>query len=341
MEELEEAAAEKLAGPAQILADVVRPGTRKAAEDAKQNPAECDLVPVVQPVGLALAPPERRVEILSGVAVADGLEPGEVVEPARPRLDSRRRKFEEAGHLFDTVEDAVAESDDAHRREAALGLAQLRERVRVVEEPRLGAVRLHRPRHLHGGSHVAQRVEEAARATVFSVDLGRAEGAGDVEVLRPVEVAAEFDRHHHRVGAGEGLAQLRGRRDGDGAPEPSRDGRRVRPRALKFRGVDVDEDDVQPALAQGVAEEQIPNGGGAELAAARADEDDLGGGRHAGAAGPLGGAVPAVVSGPLGGAVLACAMRTVRTAATTETAMSGVPMPARPVRTYPAPSRPV
>ena len=254
---------------------MVRARARIAVEHPEQDAAQRDLVPVVQPVGLALAALEPGVEVFARLAVAHGLEPREVVEPARAGVEPVDRQVQEVGHLRHAVEDAVAESDDAYGGEPALGLAQLGERVGVVEEPGFGAVRLHRPGHVQGRLHVAEGVEEASRTSVLSVDLPRAELAGDVEVLRPVEVAAELDGHHDRAGAGERPVEIGRGGDQDPPAEPIRHRLGVRPRAGQLRRIDVDEDDAQAAVAERVAEQQVADGGGPELAAPRADEDDL------------------------------------------------------------------
>ena len=254
---------------------MIRARARIAIEHPEQDPAQRDLVPVVQPVGLALATLEPRVEVFARFPIAYGLEPGEVVEPARTGVEPVHRKVQEASHLLHAVEDAVAESDDAYRGEPALGLAQLGERVRVVDEPGFGAVRFHRPRHLQCRLHVAESVKEASRTSVLSVDLPRAEAAGDVEVLRPVEVTAELDGHHDRVGAGERPVEIGRCGNQDSPAEPIRDRLRVRQGAGQLRRIDVDEDDAQTAVTERIAEKQVADGGGPELAAPRPDKDDL------------------------------------------------------------------
>ena len=196
------------------------------------------------------------------------------MRPARAGVEPFRRKVQEVGHLPHAVEDAVAESDDAYRGEPALGLAQLGERVRVVEQPGLGAVRFHCPRHVQGRLHVAEGVKEAPRTAVLAVDLPRAEAAGDVEVLSPVEVAAELDGHHHRVGPGERLLEIGRRGNHDSPAEPRLDRLGVRLHAGQLRRIDVDENDAQTAVAERIAEQQVADGGGPELAAPRPDEDD-------------------------------------------------------------------
>ena len=154
VEELHHAAAQKLLRPPQILADVVGAGARKASEDAEEDAAEGDLVPVVQQMGLALALLQTGIEILVGLAVAHRLEPGEVVDAAGSGVELSGWDAEDAGHLLDAVKNAVAEPHHAHVGEPGLGLAQLGERVGVVEKPRVRAVRLHRPRHVDAGPHV-------------------------------------------------------------------------------------------------------------------------------------------------------------------------------------------
>ena len=156
-------------------------------------------------------------------------------------------------------------------------------------------MRLHRAGDLDGGAHVAERVEEAAGTTVLAVDLGKAEGAGDVKVLRPMEVAVDLDGDDHGVGAGQGGGEAGGGGDGGGAVEAGRDGFCAGLRAGEAGRVGVDQGDVDAVVAQGIAEQDVADGGGAEFAAACADEDDFHGARLWGG----GGAGPP--AGPFGG----------------------------------------
>ena len=133
-----------------------------------------------------------------------------MVQSAGTRVEALGRQVEDPRHLFDAVEDAVAEADDTDAGETAGRFAEFGERVGVVDEQGVRAVSLHGSCDVDGGAHVAERVEEAAGSAVFAVDLAEAEGAGDVKVLRPVEVAVDFDRHDDGVGTGERVGDVAG-----------------------------------------------------------------------------------------------------------------------------------
>ena len=275
VEELHDAAAEEFLRPSQILADVVGAGAREAAEDAEEDAAEGDLVPVVQQMGLALALLQAGIQVLACLAVPHRLEPGEMVDAAGAGVELSGWDVEDAGHLLDAVKDPVAETHHAHVREPGLGLAQLGERVGVVEEPRVRTMSFHRARDVHAGAHVAERMEKPARAAVLAVDLREAEGARNVEVLGPVEVAVQFDGHDDRVGSRERVGEAG--RDGQPrrAAQAPGDGFRVALHPGEFGGVQVHEDDVESVLAERVAQKQVADGRGSELAAPGADQDDL------------------------------------------------------------------
>ena len=96
-----------------------------------------------------------------------------------------------------------------------------------------------------------------------------------MEVLGPVEVAVEFDGHHDRVGSGERVGKAG--RDGEPrrAAQAPGDGFRIALHAGEFGGVQVHEDDVEAVLAERVAQKQVADGRGSELAASGADQNDF------------------------------------------------------------------
>ena len=242
-----------------------------------------------------------------------------MVQPAGPGVKARGRKLEDSGHLLDTVKDPVAEADDPDVREAGRGLGQFRQRIGVVDEPRIRAVGFDGACDIYGRTHIAEGVEEAAWSAVLAVDLAEAEGAGDVEVLRPVEVAVDFDGQDDGIGAGQGVGKPGRDRYGGGPVQAVRDRFGVGLRAWQACRVDVDQGDLDAAVAQGVAEQDVADGSGAEFAAAGAYEDDL--------------------HGTAASWVSWSARRPVKTPAAMDTPRRITPAPARPVSMQPTPSR--
>ena len=59
-----------------------------------------------------------------------------MVQSAGTRVEALGRQVEDPRHLFDAVEDAVAEADDTDAGEAARRFAEFGERVGVVDEQR-------------------------------------------------------------------------------------------------------------------------------------------------------------------------------------------------------------
>ena len=108
--------------------------------------------------------------------------------------------------------------------------------------------------------------------------------------------------------------------------EACRDGLGVSLRVGEAGRVGVDEGDLDAGVAEGVAQENVADGGGAEFAAAGADEDDLHG---------------VVAGGEVGGAgdVSRSARRTVRTPAAMDTPRRSAPTPGLPVSRQPTPRR--
>src|SRR5207302_1503186 len=75
-------AGDEFVGEAEVLAIVVGCRRGPQAERAEENAAQPNLVPVRHPVAGAIRFPQLWIEVLAASAVADGLEPGEVVYAA-------------------------------------------------------------------------------------------------------------------------------------------------------------------------------------------------------------------------------------------------------------------
>ena len=106
--------------------------------------------------------------------------------------------------------------------------------------------------------------------------------------------------------------------------EACRDGLGVSLRVGEAGRVGVDQGDLDAASAERVAQDDVADGGGAEFAAAGADEDDLHG---------------VVAGGGGAGDVSRSARRTVRTPAAMDTPRRSAPTPGLPVSRQPTPRR--
>ena len=229
-------------------------------------------MPVGDPVGVLLAFPEPRVEVLTRRAVADALEPGEVVDPGRGEIELVERRVEERGNLARALEVAVAEAHHFDGGEAGDGLAHLVLGVREVEEERLGGEPLDGARDLQQGSELAERVEQPARAAVLSVDLTEPVFPGHGEVLRPVVVSVDLDRGHHEIGGGDGFVQVGGGGNGRRVLQLSDDAPGIVLHVGQRLGRDVHEDDVEALLGDRFTQEEVANDRAGELSAPCSDE---------------------------------------------------------------------
>jgi hypothetical protein len=238
---------------------------------------------------LGLRPARRRSQGLEPSDLVDHLaqqfEPVGTVDLERGQHREVVDASDRAGHRLERpatrdrqvhaeVPDLMAETDrldpglPAHRaRQAGHG-------IRDVEQPRVGAVFLHRLADADQDGDVAQRPIDPARTDRVAHSLGDAVPGGHVEVDRHGAKPAGRDAHDHEVRSVERGAEVG--RGGDGGLGAHRVTELVRQRLhLGQRGrVDVLEHEVHPGERRGA--EEIGHQFGCPLVAAAADDRHLG-----------------------------------------------------------------
>ena len=184
----------ELVRPTNIFADVIARRRRIKPEPPQQDAPQPDLVPVREPAAFALRRAQPRIKIVAGAAVADGLEPAEVIDAARLHLHLVHGLVENVDDLLHSHPHPVTEPEASCLRQRRDRVAHLVHRVGVVEQEGVRADALHRASDRGHGPHGAQPVEERAWPAILGKDLAETVFARDVVVLRPIEVAPDLDR---------------------------------------------------------------------------------------------------------------------------------------------------
>ncbi len=205
---------DRVADPGQVLAQVRVAGDGEDAESIEDAPGE-GLELGVQ-TGPALA--EERVQVLARAPVADGEDPGEVVQPGGADIhpgddlaldlllggglvggglqagqlgrDGQAQVLGQchADHHIAGI-NLVAQPDRSDAAVAVDRVADADHRIGEVDEPGVRAGLLHVARDFHHRAEVARRVGKAARAAIFGVRLSHAVLERDLEILPPQTLA--------------------------------------------------------------------------------------------------------------------------------------------------------
>ena len=195
--------------PGVVLAVVLGRLGQVVAEPAEQ--VRADEVVVGGPAGLD-EPAQVRVEIPA--AVFEPEQEGVVVDAGRFAVDLVARDAQVAGQRVDRPEDRVAEAHDLDRARLGDRPDDDRQRVRVVEEPGVGAHLGHVAGDAEHDGHGPKAAEHAADADRVGDGVAEPEAGGDLEVDLGRPGAAHLDRVDDEVGTLEGRPPIEMGRDG-------------------------------------------------------------------------------------------------------------------------------
>ena len=199
--------------------------------------------------------------------------PGKVIEPGRGQAELRVGNTEIVRDRLPRVQHAVTEPGALDRARFLYGAHQGCQRIRVVEEPGVGAEVLHVPGDCHQLRDVAQSAEDAARPDAVADRLPDTMRFRKAQIALPGAHAADGDRHGDEVRPRQNLAPIRGELDAQpDAPLPGH-ALGVAGHRLGHVRLDVDQGDCR------VREErrsgQVGDETGREDGAPGADDDDF------------------------------------------------------------------
>ncbi len=215
------------------------------------------------------------IEVLPGAGMPEGLKPGKMIQTAGIPLHIRHIHFQQPRDLGFAHEHPVAQSDDLHLTAAGEHFTDFGERVGVVEHPRARTAARHGIGNFQHRSKIAQGVEQPAGTAVFAVNLPETVFARDVEILRPVKIAVDFDGGDDKIRPVQGLRQIGGVGNAQLALQPPGHLLGVTLLRRQFRPVAVHQRQVQVALRQGLAQQHIADTCRAKFAAAGAHQGDF------------------------------------------------------------------
>src|SRR5215813_1884212 len=263
----------ELVSPADVFTEVT---ARRRGIEAKpqQDARQADLVPVRKPVAFALGLAQAGIKIFAGATISDRLKPGEVIDATRFHFNLVHRLVQDVGNLLHSHPHAVTQPDASRFGERRNRIAYLMHRVGVVEQDGVGADALHCAGDVDHSLHGTQGMEERPRPAVLGENLTETIFARDVVVLCPIKASLDLDCSDYKLRAVERGLQGSGRADLGAATELFGKRFGVAADFQQLVGDDVHETQVDAALCEHVAEQDITHGFGAKGAAAGANQSN-------------------------------------------------------------------